>query len=282
MNFTVVLGVDKKTIESLRLVWPTWRRFKPSLMSRPFVIFYNGVTEDQILSVIVPQWGDGDSAGYAPAFPANIKLVPWPPRGVEYPRDGATKWTNPQRAMMLAGFVHVPVTTVETPYWLKLDLDAVAIGMDDWVDPTWFEPVADSERLWRPQRPSIIAPGWNYSKPAQQMLALDEWAACAKPWFFDGTAPLDLRPEPGSEIVRHQRICSWCAFFHTTFTIECSHAATQSCGRGQIPVDSQDGFHFYCAHRGRFSIRRVPMKQYGWKVRHSVNAVRDTVREIMS
>lgn len=265
MNFTVVLGIDEKTIESLRLVWPTWKRFKPSLLERPFVIFYNGVTELDIWNIIATP-------------PVDVKFVPWPPRGVEYPRDGLTKWTNSQRAMMLAGFVHVPAAMVDTPYWLKLDLDVVATGMDDWVDPTWFDQVVDSER---PGPPAIIAPGWNYSKPAQQMLVLDEWAACAKPWFFDGTPPLDLRPEPGSNIVRHQRICSWCAFFHTTFTIECSHAATQSCGRAQIPVDSQDGYAFYCAHRGGFSIRRVPMKQYGWRVRHSVNAVRDTVQEIM-
>lgn len=256
MEYTVVLGIDKKTLESLKVVWPTWKKHKPSLLDNRFVIFHNYATESEIRDVV----GSID-----------VKFVHWPPHGVSYPRDGLTKWSNPQRAKMLAGFVHVPAEHVETPYWLKLDVDVVATSKDNWVQSEWFD-----------YNPSIIAPAWSYSKPANQMLLLDEWVAKHRPSIFNGTPPLDIRPVPGSDLVSHPRVCSWCAFFATEFTKVCSFAAQTTIGHGQLPVDSQDGFMFYVARRAGFSIHTVAMKKYGWCVRGNLGAVHETAAKVLA
>lgn len=255
IDYTVVLGIDLKTIEYLKLVVPTWIKHKPSLLERPFVIFYDGVSTLQIDSIL--------------KLPRST-LVSWPPAGVTYERDGLTKWTNPQRAKMLAGFVHVPAWCVQTPYWFKIDLDAVATGMDDWVQESWFD-----------GNPSIIAPNWNYSKPPDIMTRLDNWADQYRPIFLEYTQPFNLVPELGSDLVRHERIASWCSFYSTEFTKIAAAAARRTCGIGQIPVDSQDSFHFYCARRAGFTIRKVNMKRFGWQIRSSYSSVKESVEAVL-
>ena len=256
MEFTTVLGIDKKTIEYLRVSWPTWAKHKPSLLERPFVIFYDGVDPLEIDRIVkLPR----------------CKLVEWPPYGVSYPRSGNDKWSNPQRAKMLAGFVHVPHRHISTPYWFKIDVDSLATGMDDWVQPSWFD-----------GNPSVIASCWNYTKPAHQMLFLDNWVARMRPSIFENTEPLRLVPNPGSDLVRHKRIASWCAFFNTEFSRLASQVAEQHCGRGQIPVDSQDGYHYYLAERCGFTIRYVSMKKFGWTNRSSFQSVKECAAEILA
>lgn len=257
MDYTVVIAVDRKTLECLRMVYPTWAANKPSLLDNPWCVIYDvgQVTQNEIISA-APGLSEKDFVG-------------WPPRGVEYKRDGLTKWANPQRAKMLAGFVHVPPLVVSTPYWLKLDLDVAATGMDDWIDSEWFD-----------GNPSIIAPSWSYTKPKDQMLKMDEWASRYAPHFLKGTSPLNLIPNPDSDKVCHPRICSWCAFFSTEFSRLCSMYANQTVGYGQIPIDSQDGYLFYCAKRGGFAIRVFKPKQRGWKLCHSPAAVRDFVNGV--
>lgn len=256
-DFSVVIGVDRRTLDCLRLVLPTWQRQKPSLYARPWHIFYDSsqVNPDEIRA--------------AAPIPTGADFVAWPPAGVAYVRDGLTKWANPQRAKMLAGFVHVPAMVVQTPYWLKIDLDVVAVGCDGWIDPDWFD-----------GNPSIIAPSWGYTKPPDQMQKLDAWVEKYEPLFLRSTEPLNLIPTPGADTLPHSRICSWCAFFSTEFTKICSYYATQTLGLGQIPVDSQDGFHFYCAKRAGFSIRVIRPKKHGWHLCSSPAKVRDFVESM--
>ena len=252
MEYSVVIGVDRKTIECLRLVYPTWAKNKPSLFKQPWHVIYDSS------QVSIP-----DIQYVAPHL-HDANFISWPPPGVQYIRDGLTKWTNPQRAKMLAGFVHAPALVVDTTYWLKLDLDVVAVGMDDWIDPLWFD-----------DNPSVVAPKWSYTKPATQMVELDQWVEKYEPFLFRGTDPLNLIPAPGADTVPHARICSWCAFFSTEFTRLCSLYASQTLGHGQIPVDSQDGYLFYAAKRAGFNIRTIQPKKRGWKLCHSPAAVRN-------
>lgn len=260
-DFTVVLGVDTKTIESFNLVVPTWREHKPSLFLRPWVVFYDGLTKYDVVNLMISIGKEHTST-----------VVAWPPNGVVYPRDNLTKWTKSQRAKMLAGFVYMP-RYVYTPYWLKLDLDVIAASWDDWVDPDWFD-----------GNLAIIAPSWSYSKPSDCMLKMDAWVKkypdiIHVDGLFANTTPLNLKPEPGSDKVIHPRICSWCAFFNTAFTRRCLRAAHDSLGLGQIPIDSQDGFHFYCATRAGYPIRTVQMKRRGWKLCPNLKAVKETLHK---
>ena len=237
---TLVIGVDKKHLEQLAMVWPTWMKWKPSIFNHPIIIFYDHtqvlcsdiykITKDQI-----------------------VQVVPYPVDKIDYffPYDG-TRFTDSQRCKMLSGFVYVAGTYVETPYWLKLDTDVVATGQDDWIDSKWFE-----------DDPAIISHPWTFTKPPNQMMLLDEWAEGRE--GFEGTEPLNLMPQPGSDRVGHKRIISWCSFFQTDFTRMCVRNAIQEDGRFHMPCPSQDGYMWWTAARLGLPIERSNMKRRGWQ-----------------
>ncbi|KKL21208.1 hypothetical protein LCGC14_2447740, partial [marine sediment metagenome] len=152
VDYTLVCGVDAKHIRQLAWVWPTWKFHKPSLLNHPMIVFYDTsqVKEEEIRRVVDHP---------------NLTIVPWPPKGVTYERSMEGKFGDPQRYKMLAGFVYVPWRYVQTKYWLKLDVDTVATGQDDWIDEKWFE-----------NSPAIVAQPWGFTKPPDQMQMLDKWA----------------------------------------------------------------------------------------------------------
>ena len=141
MNYTTVVGVDAHHLEQLALTWPTWRRHKPSLLDHPMVVFYDTsqLTEAAVCGVVDHPY---------------LKVIPWPLGDAEYlVGDGEDRWSGAQRYKMLAGFVYVPAAYVETDYWLKIDTDTIALGQDDWIDPSWFE-----------GKPAIVSQKWGFTK----------------------------------------------------------------------------------------------------------------------
>jgi hypothetical protein len=241
MKYDIVLGVDDKHLPHLRRVWPNWQQHKPSLFDQQIIIFYDAASvSENHLRVIVG---------------SDAKLVAWGPT-CHYESDG-TRWTEPQRQRMLAGFVFVAAAHVKTKYWLKLDLDVVASGNDDWIDEGWFD---DS--------PAIVAHPWGYTKPAYQMLDLDNWLKSSRellyPEFLRAAHPLELTPSPHTSALSHKRIISWCGFFNKSFTDLCAMAALTSLGNGHLPVPSQDGFMWWMAAATDQPIHRVNMKRRGW------------------
>lgn len=243
-DYTLVIGVDKQHLEELLITYPTWQKHKPSLMDRRMLVFYDHsqVTESEIREQVDHPY---------------LSTVSWPYDGAkEFERKQEGKWGCPQRAKMLAGYVRVPRTFSTTPYWLKVDTDVVATGIDDWIDPDWFH-----------SKPAIIAQAWGLTKPADQMMQLDQWAKNNIFMLPSLVAhpPLNLVPEPGANKVKHKRIISWCGFFEQTFTRWASIFAELTCDPGHIPVDSQDGYHFYVCKRMMLPIIRTNMKVRGWK-----------------
>lgn len=264
MEYTTVIGVDAGHLEQLRLTWPTWAANKPSLLKNPVVCFYDvhSVHRAEIHFAIDPK-------------PISLTLCAWPLAGMtvdDYGKPTQDKWTNPQRVMMLSGFIPVAAAAVSTPYWLKLDLDVVATGVDDWIDPVWF--VGD---------PAIVSQKWHYTKPSSQVLDLDAWVCKhieLMPEFL-GTEPLNLIPAPGSSLVKHKRIISWCGFFGAEFTKLCRDLSKRTCAVGHMPVPSQDGFMFYTAKRLGLSIRMEDMKARGWRHTSGGRSLRDCAHQIL-
>lgn len=261
VNFTTVLGIDQKHLSQLKLVWPTWARHKPSLLKQPLVIFYDqqdGLSERDI---------------HEATNHPRPRIYSWPPPRVEYHGDPASKWYHPQRYKMLAGFVHVPAMTVETPYWLKIDTDVVATGMPCWIDKDWFD-----------KSPAIVAHRWSFTKPGNQMELLDAWVEKHKRnlAMLAEQPPLDLHPEPGSERLGHSRIISWCGFFNTVMTRLASDFANSTVGYCQLPVPSQDGYLWYCAERLQHIIRRVNMKDRGWEWWSTDHNVKKAVERVVN
>ena len=204
-DYTLVVGVDAKHLRQLSWTWPTWVRHKPStVLERPMIVFYNFLGPHSVLERDVRAVVDHP----------NMTAVIWPPVGIEHERQGDGRFGDPQRYRMLSGFVHVPAVHVKTPYWLKLDTDCIATGMDDWVDPRWWFACY-----------KIVAHPWAFSKPADSMLMLDAWVEGNKDKLhpLSDQPPLNLAPLPGSDRVGHKRIISRCGFFDTCFTQLCSH-----------------------------------------------------------
>lgn len=258
-TYTIVCGVDKAHLQQLLITYPTWIRHKPGLLEAPMLIFCDcdQVNIDDVHREIRHPY---------------LQTIRWPPeKGVIWPGDAQDKYSDPQRYKMLAGFVYM-AEYVKTDYILKLDTDVVANGVSNWIDTAWF---VDS--------PAIVSHHWTFTKPADQMLLLDEWVKdCDEltPIFRD-TAPLKLIPEKGSDRVGHRRVISWCGFFSTSFTRLCANMAAETCGMYKLPVPSQDGYLWYCAKRLGRVIERPNMKRRGWEQWLSTKNVRKAAQAAM-
>ncbi|GAG84583.1 unnamed protein product [marine sediment metagenome] len=254
-DYTLVCGVDAKHIRQLAWVWPTWKLKKPSLLEHPMIVFYDWkqVKGEEITAVVDHP---------------DLSLVPWPPEGVVHDRTTEDKWGDPQRYKMLAGFVYVPAEHVKTEYWLKLDVDTVATGQDDWIDEKWFE-----------NDPAIVAQSWGFTKPPDQMQVLDKWARTVL--YLRCSKSLNLIPKEGSNRLGHKRIISWCGFFNTEFSKECKYYAL-SVGYGYLPVPSQDGFMWFMAKRLGYDIVRTQMKSLGWEHWGTEYNIRQAVERVLS
>lgn len=259
-TFSLVVGVDFKHLRQLALTWPTWKRHKSEMLEWPMIVFYDyqQVEENDIRGVVDHP---------------NLRCVAWPFSGTDqvYPGDGTCKWDSPQRYRMLAGFVYVPAACVTTQYWLKLDTDVLATDQEDWIKSKWFE-----------DNPSIVAHRWGFTKPANQMQKLDEWASKLNGIspMFEGFKPLELRGEPGASKIGHKRIISWGAFFEAAFSRFVASLASRSCGIGFLPVPSQDGYVWYCAKRMGRGIVRTNMKSRGWKHCSNERNIQKAIREM--
>lgn len=260
MNFTTVIGVDRKHLNQLHWTYPTWKKHKPSLLESPMIVFHDRhqVTEEQVLDIVDHP---------------NLTVYPWPPSDeIEYHGDPDNKWYHPQRYKMLAGFVYVPAYLVHTPYWLKLDTDVVATGKPDWIKPSWMD-----------GKNEIISHRWNYTKPPDQFMILDDWVSRnqSKLSILSEESPLNMVPKPGADTIGHARIISWCAFFGTTFTKWAAEQAASTCGQYMLPVPSQDGFLWYLAKRMGMRIVRENMKSRGWMQWSTYANVRKNALEAM-
>lgn len=262
--FTLVVAVDARHLEQLKLVWPTWCRHKPSLLSYPMLVIFDHAqcTEAEVRAIL--------------ANHSRVHYFGWPLYADDFTRFASSghkaRWTDPQRYKMLAAFVHVPSQVVGTPYWLKLDTDVVATGNDDWIDKSWFA-----------EHPAIVSHRWGYTKPADQMLELDRWVTehSRKMGFLNQKPPLNIRPDPEGDKASHRRIISWCAFFNTEFTQWVARLCTLTCGSHHLPVPSQDGVHFYLAKRAEMAIVTPHMKRLGWQQWHSMDNIRKYAEEAL-
>jgi len=259
-NYTLVVGVDAYHLWQLSLVWPTWKRHKPSLLDHPMIVFHDSeqVRANQVREVVDHP---------------NLRIVPWPLKGLDYGGSGTSKWDDPQRAKMLSGFVYVPALFANTPYWLKVDTDVVATGRDDWIDPNWFLSF-----------PAIVSHSWSFTKPADQMIKLDQWVEKHKnqlPKEVVNHPPLNLRPKEGCDRLSHKRINSWCGFFDTQWTFDVARMTKKNGGRYELPVPSQDGFLWYMATRMGREVVRTTMKSRGWAHWHTMGNIEKSVKEVM-
>jgi len=261
LDYTTVVGVDKKHLGQLIIVWPTWKKYKSkTILEHPMVVFFDKtqVRSEEIFNSIDHP---------------NLRVFGWPADEVVYGGSSDNKFADPQRYKMLAGFVYIPAMFIDTKYWLKLDTDTVATGEEDWIRADWFK-----------DNPAIVSQRWTFTKPPDQMVVLDRWVKNNEDKLcpLSDKEPLNLIPRPGATRLGHRRIISWCSFFETEFTKSCAKFAEDTCGPFLLPVPSQDGYVWYVAKRLGLPIRTANMKSKGFKHRSTDYNIRKAVEEAMN
>lgn len=226
--FTLITAVDAGSARILQHTWPTWMQQKPILREVPVLVIH-----DQEFD---PNCDQLDCLREH----SNLRFIPWK---MPVPRD--------QGEPTLSFFVDVPSHNVTTPWYLRLDANAIAIDASPWPYVEWFD-AGPNGRL-----PSYISNPWGYSRPADVIKRLDDWG--------DRVPQLSQRPrlglpsDPQDNLVRHPGINSWLFFGNTRWTKEISSLVVQD-----PPFPSHDILMYYCAARRGDFTRRIQMKDHGW------------------
>jgi hypothetical protein len=270
IDFTTVVALDERTIDQLRLTWPTWVRHRPEILERPLFIIVDSIATDK-----------NEQQGTLILWGRRLKEIIQHPNMTLYGTPPGP-WPS-QREKMLTAFVLAPPMAVKTPWYLKIDADAVAMRSDpNWIQDEWFEPMTvrsgTKAVFWARSysiQPAFVASSWGYSKPATAMETMDKWANDHP--AFAGTKPLNLPYEPGASRVRHPRMASWVMFGSMEFI----RFAASLCNNGRLPLPSQDGYVFYVAKRLGWPYRTVKMKRLGWTNKSRMASLRNAVAEAM-
>ena len=252
-EFTICVTVDRKYLGQFKQVWPTWMRFKPEILQRPLLIICD--CQDCLL-----EWWM-DKLDFVSNVHHNVNVIGW-----DWPNTDDTEYDGmTQRERMLTAWVRVPPACVETPYWMKVDTDSVAVDDRPLAKPEWFK-----------GEPALIASPWPYTKPPDAFRRLNEWAET-----IPSLAPLEPMelPDPSKcvEVCRYPRIASWICFVDTVW----SRAAADLCQTGRLPVPSQDTYHFYLTIRQGDLVRKVRFGKEGWLNRHTNRGRAALIREVM-
>ena len=265
-DVTVVVGVDKRTIQQLLISYRTWQKHRPEMWRMPWLVFYdwsqpNGLHGDDVRHVIRHQLGL-----------RNAHILRWPnPLNSDYPL-----YAN-QREKMLSGFVWVPPRHIETRWFVKIDTDVIALRpmpMHDWLKAEWLAAYnkEGDHYCW-------IGSPWGYTKPAHQPYDFDNWADTVS--GLKDFPRLNIPWDSHCKRCPHPRMCSWLFFCNTDWSRMALQYVKQSCGYGRIPVPSQDGYHFLVAERRGDKYLRYKMKKLGWTNISNIAKLRIKAAEAM-
>jgi hypothetical protein len=274
LDLTVVVGLDHTTLEQWRISLPNLAMFRPALFYKPWVIFYDWrrLNGNAIVDVI-----EHNGLDRSP----HIRLHPWPPSGI----DDAQYPT--QRARMLTGFVYA-VREVKTAWWMKIDTDVLAVGnTKQWLETQWFRRGGGRSRRYN----VMIAPSWGYTKVkgvlADRQLphatrSANIWAETLETFgdkAFD-TPRLGLSRHVVGNKITMSRTCSWVSYYRTSWTLRVAELAERLVGPCQLPIPSQDTYHWYCAERGQERYLKANQKRRQWINISKLHNLRTTANEL--
>jgi hypothetical protein len=245
IDFTTVVAVDEQHVPELLAVWPTWAQFRPEILQYPFLLICDANLGDTQIAALTSH--------------------------LNHPQLRAEKWEMPhvpQREKMLSGLVYIPARHVETPWYLKLDTDTIALKPAQWIQENWFQPDE------RGRDPVFIGHSWGYTKPPDAIQRLDDWADTVSE--LRQYPRLNLVPNPGWSLVRCRRVTSWLLFGRTDWTREMAAYSPD-----RLPVPSQDTYLWYCAARRGDFYRRESMIRRGWIHIRDLSRLKDLATEAL-
>lgn len=220
MQYTVVIVVDQEHLAELEMTIHTWRKHKPELWRTGWLVLYDC---DYLSESTVR--GRLSSHGIYPEFQR------WPPNRELF---------NCHSEKMTSALFYA-CRYVSTPWWLRLDVDAVAYKSADWIP----SPRDDSIMVGHGTR-SIV------STPLRRM---DNWADSIPE--FEGHPRLRY-------FARHRKLHGFCTFYRTQWTREMVNISEKNCGPLGMPLPFEDAYFMFCAQRFRKRYQWMNVRKTGW------------------
>lgn len=235
----VFTAVDLEHVRELRHSYRTYEKFWKGFKDYRWVILYDEYTGDE-------------------AFWRNeLEFVE---RDYELHPTESGDW--PQREKMLSSFVRTAPKLAKQKYFIKVDTDAF-LTREFAINPKWLE-----------GDPVYVSSPWSYSKPANVLETLDDWADKTELCIYPR---LDIPYDPTWSRVIYPRIISYFYLGRTDW-----HQWLATLVGVKLPFPSQDTLAFYVAERTKAFYRKVRMNGLGWahcRGKKLENAVRGVLGE---
>ena len=263
-DYTVVVGIDAKTLPYFLCNVRTWRHFHPGLFTRPWAILYDG---DRVTGV------DDLSAVRDALEGSNVSFFEW---------RGSLAGYQTQREKMLSGHVYV-ARRVRTEWFVKIDCDAIATEPVNWPRPEWFE------RDTKGREPVLVGPSWGYTRAKSGGGDLIAW--CERMEQFGDTYFRTERANwvdligdwdhPKGPKMKQTRWVSWLGWQRADWVREMADLFERDCGPGKLPIPSHDSSLWLAAQRaGEYVVFGRQQKQ-GWTNRVQLSSCRNLVDEVL-
>lgn len=254
IDYTVVVGIDGSTLRYLELNSRSWKHFHPEMWDRPWIAFYDPsqVSKTQLMDAGVP---------------TGCRCIPW--------YGDESRYEN-QREKMLSGHVYVSLK-VDTEWFLKIDVDAIAVEAQEWPKVEWFEDDV-----------VLVGPSWGYWRSKGSKYTLVEWCEILED-FGDrhfGTPRMNWVDQIGSwdhrkgpKLRDKNRWVSWLAFQRTSWVRDMADRFAADYGPGMLPVPSHDTSLWAAARRSGAKTRQVGVKP-GWVNRLTLKSCRSEMEKL--
>lgn len=227
-DFSVVIPICREDVPKLHYTWQTWLQFHPILRQRPLIVLHDSrISRRELL----------------PESCRTHSQLSCIPVRIESRQPVGLQW--------LDALIRLPAERVRTPWYLKLDPDAIAQGDAVWPLGSWFQP----SELGR--EPVLIGSCWGYTKPASALSRLDDWGDTVAP--LKHHRRLNLPFDPHADRIKHDTLSSWCCFINTAWTRSLAGLLEEN-----PPVTDHARVLCYVATRQEEPVVRIQMKQHGW------------------
>jgi len=251
-EFTTVVALDDVHLEEFRVAWPTWARFRPEIRENPLLVIVDEFSQMTTGEGVLSQESLRGVEGWLDCV---NEIVGDHPSVTVIRSQSPPNW--PQRERMLASFVLTAPKYIETPYFLKLDTDCLAVAAcDDWV---LTEQMKESGAV-------LFASPWGYTKPGEFIDRLDTW-------WEQGKRAGNVSNRPVRRVVNgkafSRRIISYVYWgqtaWHRRLLRKYFSSRYITGGPLRLPVPSQDTFCWYVAARSGMVWSTGNQKRLGWQ-----------------
>ena len=273
MQCTVVIGIDRGTIEQFKTTFPAWKRLRPEIFEWPWLVFFEPENEKALTSQEL-------GSLYVDLGVQDIEFVAW-----------NKNHYHSQREKMVTGHVFVPARAVNTKWFVKIDTDAYATDPRPvWPKPDWFEPDDAGELN------AFVGSKWGYTRAKGGGPLNDDlraWCQALEAFgdvAFPDTPRLEIErrisswdhPKGPKMRWKEGRLASWICFQRTDWVQQMAGLFNEHCGDCTLPVPSHDTALWYAAVRSQQRFTVTKMSRYGFANRCTMGSLRSEVGKVLA